>query len=88
MADNPYQTFAQSVTAPAVDAFPVTPSDTEDLPQTARALYVGNAGDLSLVTAGGATVTFAAVAGSMVLPVMTARVRASGTTASSIVGLV
>ena len=88
MADNPFQTYSQSVTAPAVDAFPITPDDDTDLTQTVRAIYVGNAGDVSLVTAGGSTVTFAGLTGSMVLPVTTSRVRASGTTATGIVGLV
>ncbi|RAH96532.1 hypothetical protein DLJ53_31975 [Acuticoccus sediminis] len=88
MADNPFQTYSQSVTAPAVDAFPITPNDTTDLTQAVRAIYVGNGGDVNLITASGSTVTFPAVGGSMVLPVATTRVRATGTTASGIVGLV
>ena len=60
MADNPFQTYSQSVTAPAVDAFPITPDDDTDLTQTVRAIYVGNAGDVSLVTAGGSTASPAA----------------------------
>lgn len=88
MADNPFQTYSQSVTAPAVDAFPITPDDNNNLTQTVRAIYVGNAGDVNLVTAGGSTVTFTGLSGSTVLPVTTTRVRASGTTASGIIGLV
>ena len=50
MADNPFQTYSQSVTAPAVDAFPITPNDSTDLTQAVRALYVGGAGDVNLIT--------------------------------------
>jgi len=88
MADNPFQTYSQSVTAPAMDAFAITPNDSTNLTQTVRAIYVGGAGDVSLITAGGSTVTFSGITGSMVLPVTTTRVRASGTTATGIVGLV
>ncbi|ORE90779.1 spike base protein, RCAP_Rcc01079 family [Acuticoccus yangtzensis] len=88
MADNPFQTYSQSVTAPAVDAFPITPNDSTDLTQAVRALYVGGAGDVNLITGNGSTVTFTGLTGSMVLPVTTTRVRASGTTATGIVGLV
>lgn len=88
MADNPFATYSQSVTAPAIDAFAVTPNDNVNLPQTVRALYIGVAGDISLVTAQGSTVSFTNLAGSMVLPVTTQRVRASGTTAGDIVGLI
>ena len=70
--------------APAWDAADVTPSDSADLPRPARSLYVGGAGDVSVITRGGSTVTFTAVPAGMVLPVQVRRVRATGTTATSI----
>lgn len=66
-------------------ATPVTPSDT--VIQRFRRVYVGTTGNLSLDVENGGTVTFVAVQAGTVLPVRTVRVRATGTTASNIVGL-
>lgn len=82
-----YKTFAQSLTSPIVDGFAVTPSDGTDLPETTRALYVGGGGAVSCVLAGGTTLTFAGLLPGTVLPVRARRVRATGTTATSILGL-
>ena len=72
--------------SPAYNGSAVVPNDSTDLPVTARALYVGSSGDLSLVTAGGSTLTLRNVPIGM-LPVRVARVRASGTTAADIVAV-
>ncbi len=71
----------------------VTPSDNpsanlfvDDGFPHARALYIGGSGSLSVVTAGGDTVTFANVAvGELRLAVR--QVKATGTSASGIVSL-
>lgn len=66
----------------------VTPSNTVDLVFFSRALYVGVTGDVSVIMAGdGATVVFPAVPAGTVLPIRVSRVRATGTTASSIVAV-
>jgi len=87
MADN--YTFQEqgSVLAPANDAFAVTPSDTTEFTQFARALYIGTAGSLVLLTRRGNIATFVNVTTAQVLPVQTRRVNSTGTTASGIVGL-
>jgi hypothetical protein len=70
---------------PATDALGITPSDTDD--HWARSLYIGGAGNVSIVPFDGtAAVTFMAVPVG-VLPVAAQRVRATGTTATNIVGL-
>lgn len=51
------------------------------------AVYVGGGGDVSVVTAGGDTVTFAGVQAGTILPVQISRVRSTGTTATNLVGL-
>lgn len=84
---------------PARLALAVTPSDTKDLtdatgdamPAYAKALYIGVAGNVTVVTAGRSsddnTVTFTAhPAGYM--PVQVRRVLATGTTATNIVALI
>ena len=73
-----------AVTAPAGDAFAVTPSDTTRL--YATALYVGGAGNVVVETEGGTEVTFNAVPVGAILPIRCARVLAA-TTATNILGL-
>ncbi len=77
-----------SLTSPATHGFAVTPSDTLDLTETTRALYVGSGGTLALRMLSGQTVTFAGIAAGSILPVRADRVLATGTTAGSLVGLV
>lgn len=71
----------------AVGGAAVTPSDTVDLTFTARALWVGGAGDVKVNTANGDTITLVGVAAGSLLPVAVKRVFATLTTATSIVAL-
>lgn len=73
---------------PAFDAFAVTPSNSADLAIVARALYVGNTGDITLDTPNSASLLFSNVQAGSILPVNTKRVRSTGTTATGIVALV
>lgn len=73
---------------PAYDAFLITPSNSTDLAQTVRSIYVGGGGDINLDTPAGNTVLFVAVPQGLVLPVQAKRVRSTSTTASLMVGLV
>lgn len=64
----------------------VTPSDTVPLDGfTVKALFVGTAGDLSVLI-GGTTVVLKGVNG-QIIPVAARRVNATGTTATNIVAL-
>ena len=63
----------------------ITPSDTA--PQSYRAIYVGGAGNVSVVTAGGETVIFTAPPVGSIIPVETTFVRATLTTATNLVGM-
>ena len=71
---------------PASNAFAITPSDTADMPNHPRAIYVGTAGDIKVTTTRGDVVTFSSVANG-IFPVEVARVWATGTTATGLVGL-
>lgn len=86
MAKNPHALQTDSPDSPARRLEAVTPSDTVDLVYMSRALYVGTAGDISVIDYFGATVLLKNVPVG-VLPVCVQRVRATGTTASNIVGL-
>ena len=71
---------------PAQDAAVVTPSDTADQGNV-RGLYVGGAGNVSIVTAAGNTCVFTGVTAGSILPVRCTKVRSTGTTATTIVAL-
>lgn len=64
----------------------VTPSDSTDLPNDTRALWVGTGGSVAIITAGGSTITLANVTDGAMLPIRVSRVLAA-TTASGIVAL-
>lgn len=78
----------KTATHSATVCLAVTPSDSTDLTySTCRAIYVGGDGNISLVDGNGATIVFTGVTAGSILPVQTARVNATGTTATSIIAL-
>lgn len=75
--------------APAHVAYAVTPNDSVDLPAgDARALYIGNSGNLVVITSGSTEVTLQNVQAGTILPIRVARVKSTGTTATGIVALI
>lgn len=74
-------------TGAATNAVAVTPSDSTNLANgDCRAIYVGVSGDITLDTPNQTSVLFKAVPVG-ILPVVTRRVRATGTTATNLVAL-
>lgn len=66
----------------------VTPSDTADIKGgSARALYVGGAGDVVALNENGVAVLFKAVPAGSILPISTKRVNSTDTTATYICAL-
>lgn len=65
----------------------ITPNDSADLPTPARSIYVGGTGNVVVKNAAGASVTFTAVPAGTILPIATARVMATGTTATLLIAL-
>ncbi len=74
--------------APATGAFVITPSDSVNLTARARSLWVGGAGNLSLVFNDGSSATITGVPVGTHLPFRVRRVNLTGTTATAIVGLI
>ena len=74
---------------PATSAVVVTPSDSADLAEPCRAIYVGGTGNLAVKTLGNAaaTVLFSAVPAGAVLPIRCSRIMSTNTTATLIVAL-
>ncbi|MCX8507730.1 MAG: hypothetical protein ORN49_02430 [Rhodobacteraceae bacterium] len=82
-----FSDYPTSLTAPARDAVAVVPSDSVDLQMVPRALYVGQAGNLSVRLAEGTSLTFSNVPAGSFLPLRIKGVNATGTTATGIVAL-
>ena len=80
---NPFSRRAASLSGPATDVIPVTPSNTADLPRFALSLYVEAGGSLRVITIEGAERTLS-VADFSFLPVGVRRVYSTGTTAQGI----
>lgn len=72
---------------PAEYAVAVTPSNTTDLTNVTRALYIGGDGDVTVDMPDGSTVLFANAAAGTILPIRVKRVRSTGTAATGIVAL-
>lgn len=83
-----FSDYPVTPTSPPVDGFSITPSDGSSLSVTTRGIYVGVAGNLKVVTAGGTTLTFVGLGAGMVHPLRVTKVFATDTTADSIIGLV
>jgi hypothetical protein len=82
-----FSNHAPGLESPAVHGFAVTPSDGVDLVDVTRAVYVGGSGNVALTLLSGATLTLAGVAGGTLLPLRAKAIKATGTTATNLVGL-
>ncbi len=80
-----YAGSGNDLLAPASNAAAVTPSDSVALTFASKRLWVGGAGNVTLITVGGATVTYTAVPAGTYLNVRANQVKATGTTATNIV---
>lgn len=87
MAD-PYSGFSGSITAPASSAYVITPSDVSAIDPLPRAIRVGTGGDIIIRAMGSSVdVTLKNVADGETIPIRCQYIRATGTTATDIVGL-
>ena len=77
----------QPITSPSSYYAVVSPSDSADLVYVSRGLYVGGAGNITVIDMDGNSVLFTAVPAGTILPIRAARVMSTGTTATAIVAL-
>lgn len=82
-----FASYQPGLNSPADHAFAIAPADGADLPQVPRAIYVGAAGSLSGVMLSGEAISFSTLQAGMIYPLRLARVQATGTTATGLVGL-
>lgn len=78
-----------NLTSAGHSAFAITPNDSADLAAVIRGVYVGASGDITgyVWGSGDTAITFTAVAGGQILDVAFRRIRATGTTATGLIGL-
>lgn len=84
-ATDTYKNVFPGLESPITRAAAVVPDDVTDLPHVTRALHVGTGGDLRVTLSGGQAVTFPDLAAGW-HPIRVARVHATGTTATGLVG--
>lgn len=65
----------------------VTPHDTTTLARISRGIYVGVAGNVTVLTEQGQTVTFVGVPAGTILPIRVQRVNSTNTTATTMLAL-
>jgi hypothetical protein len=84
---NPKGKRPEQILASATGIETVTPSDTVGLTTASLGLYVGVAGDVSVVMLDGTTGLFKAVPAGTLLPIQITRVNATLTTATTMVSI-
>ena len=76
-----------SLVIPAESYAAVTPSDSVDLAQPCRALYLGVAGDVKVLNLEGEAVVWKNLAAGVIHPIRCSRVYATDTTADDVVAV-
>lgn len=87
MPTDHHQHQMEGLTSPYNDAAAVTPSDSTDLANTTRAIYVGSQGNLTVRMAGSGNDVLFTLDKHEMLPLRVVRVLATGTTCTNIVAL-
>ncbi|MCV6598576.1 MAG: hypothetical protein OIF40_16030 [Mangrovicoccus sp.] len=85
--EDKYEGYTAGLTAPGIDADPITPSDSADLPQVSRGIYVGSTGHIRVELLSGKEVTFRNMQAGGFYPLRVRKVLATGTTANNLVAI-
>ncbi len=86
-AADSFATVQSAFDGPARSGEAVSPSDTVDLTNVSRALWVGTGGDLTVIMQDTTTVALLNVPDGSLLPICVSRVKLTGTDADDIVAL-
>lgn len=84
----PFDGRSAAITGPAPDGFAITPDDATELSEITRAIYIGTAGDITLTLVSNTELLFKNIPSGTILPVRARRIKATGTTATDLLGLV
>lgn len=86
-ATDDFAGFSQGLDSPYRNAAAITPHDTNELANVTRAIYVGGAGNIVLVTAAGNEVTLSGCLAGHVYRVRAKQVKSTSTTATNLIAL-
>lgn len=86
-ATDRFATVQETFDGPYRKAEVVSKSDTVDLTNVSRAIWVGGTGDMVVIMQDGTTVTFTAIPAGCLLPICVSRVKSTSTTATNMVAL-
>lgn len=85
---NEVNPHGQAINFQASNAAAITPNDGANLPNTARGIFIGGDGNITVDMLDiGTNITFVGVQGGTFLPLMITKVYATGTTATSLIAL-
>ena len=87
MADH-FQNLADAPDFQSRRLVAITPHDTNDLAYVTKAVYIGTGGTISIIAADDTAAVSLTVQDGAVLPIRAKRIRATGTTATGIVGMI
>ncbi len=88
MVTDRFDGYSDSLTAPAGVCFAIAPHDIDGLSEVTRAIYVGTGGNIVVRPADSlADVTFTNAPAGTILDIRVSHVRATGTSATDLVGL-
>lgn len=87
MAQDVHAGQSETLSSPCDNGAVVTPNNDTDLTYVTRALWVGGAGTVNVVLAGGQTVLFSGIQAGTLLPLRVSRVKSSSTSATNIVAI-
>ncbi|MFK5980274.1 MAG: hypothetical protein QM488_15435 [Rhizobiaceae bacterium] len=83
-----FETRSADINGSAVDGFAITPDDASELDEITRAIFIGTAGDVAIVLASNTELLFRNVGSGTILPIRARFVKATGTSAADLLGLV
>tara|TARA_R110000824_G_scaffold194375_5_gene376996 strand:+ start:6286 stop:6549 length:264 start_codon:yes stop_codon:yes gene_type:complete len=73
---------------PSHELLTITPSDTLELTHSVRAIFVGGTGNITLIDSKGTSHVLVGIPAGATLAIKPTKIMATGTTATSIVGLI
>lgn len=83
-----FANLSKALSSPCDSGGAITPHDTNPIARVYRAVWVGTGGDIVLrLRSDAGDITLANVPGGTLLPIRPTHIRATGTTASGLVGL-
>ena len=78
---------APGLTSPGSVHFEITPNDSADLDVLPRGIFVGGAGDITILDKDGTSATYTIASVPFILPFRGVRVMSTDTTATNLVGI-